>query len=352
MSDNLSTDYARPAFLITIDTEGDDLWSRPRAVQTRNAGSLPRFQALCERHHLKPVYLTNWEMANSTVFQALARDAQRRGTAEIGMHLHAWDSPPLAPLTADDCAFHPYLVEYPEPILREKIHALTARLEDQFQMKMVSHRAGRWAFDATYARALVDEGYRVDCSVTPHVSWRATLGDPSREGGTDYSACPEAAYWVDQEDIRRPGDGPLLEVPVTIVANPALPRAIARSGHGRWRDTADARLGSRVLRKVLPPWLWLRPTGRNLRHLLAVLDVATRERRPYVEFMLHSSELMPGGSPTFPTGPSIETLYADLERLFATAHERFRGMTLSQYYDSFVAARPLHGAAASGGESC
>jgi hypothetical protein len=40
----------RPAFLITIDTEGDNLWSRPRTITTRNAHSLPRFQALCEKY--------------------------------------------------------------------------------------------------------------------------------------------------------------------------------------------------------------------------------------------------------------------------------------------------------------
>ena len=30
-------------FIITIDTEGDDLWSRPRAITARNAAWLPRF---------------------------------------------------------------------------------------------------------------------------------------------------------------------------------------------------------------------------------------------------------------------------------------------------------------------
>ena len=33
----------RPAFLITIDTEGDAIWSRPKHIQTRNAAYLPRF---------------------------------------------------------------------------------------------------------------------------------------------------------------------------------------------------------------------------------------------------------------------------------------------------------------------
>src|SRR5215831_8388473 len=93
---------ARPAFLITIDTEGDNLWSRPREITTRNAHYLPRFQALCERHSLKPTYLTTWEMVQSDAFRRFAFKARGRGAAEIGMHLHAWNSPPCMSLTKDD----------------------------------------------------------------------------------------------------------------------------------------------------------------------------------------------------------------------------------------------------------
>ena len=46
-------------FIITIDTEGDNLWARPREITTRNAAYLPRFQALCETFRFKPVYLVN-----------------------------------------------------------------------------------------------------------------------------------------------------------------------------------------------------------------------------------------------------------------------------------------------------
>jgi hypothetical protein len=34
-------------FIITIDTEGDNLWACPRHITTRNAAYLPRFQSLC-----------------------------------------------------------------------------------------------------------------------------------------------------------------------------------------------------------------------------------------------------------------------------------------------------------------
>ena len=92
-----------PALLLTIDTEGDNMWARPREITTRNARRLPRFQGLCERHGLKPTYLTNYEMATDPAFVDFGRDVLARGTGEIGMHLHAWHSPPFdPPLSADD----------------------------------------------------------------------------------------------------------------------------------------------------------------------------------------------------------------------------------------------------------
>lgn len=38
----------KPAFLITIDTEGDNLWQNHDRIATENTRFLPRFQALCE----------------------------------------------------------------------------------------------------------------------------------------------------------------------------------------------------------------------------------------------------------------------------------------------------------------
>ncbi|MBK8914783.1 MAG: deacetylase [Phycisphaerales bacterium] len=321
---------------MTIDTEGDNLWSRPREITTRNAAFLPRFQQLCERYGQRPTWLTNWEMACCPVFTEFARDVLRRGTAEIGMHLHAWNQPPLAPLSDDDGARLTYLIEYPEPVLREKVRTLTDALEQRFGVKMRSHRAGRWAFNELYARVLVENGYDTDCSVTPHVSWTGHFG--ATRGGSDYRGFPETAYFVDLNDIRRPGRSPLLELPMTIL--PRRRSALLRPAESLLECSS---LGRRFMHRLLGADRWLRPNGRNRRELLSVLDAAQREQRDYVEYMLHSSEYMPGGSPIFPDEASIERLYADLEALFAAAAGRFTGMTLSEYHDHFVR-RPTAGA--------
>lgn len=308
-------------FIITIDTEGDDAWNSGRDITTRNALYLPRFQDLCERHGLRPTYLVDYEMALSPVFVEFGRDVLRRDQGEIGMHLHAWNSPPIVPLTNDDARLKPFLIEYPEGVLRAKIDFMTKLLGDVFDTPITSHRAGRWALDEPYAQALISCGYLTDCSVTPHVNWHKTLG--AHTGGADYRHFPETPYFMSPYDIRRPGRSPLLEVPMTI--SKRCPHALRAYTH-----TLDPILGNR----------WLRPNGHNRRAMMSQVAEAAADGAPHVEFMLHSSELMPAGSPTFPDTPSIERLYADLEELFETSINLFKPATLDEFRQQW--ADPQH----------
>ena len=204
------------AFIITIDTEGDNLWSKPRVITTHNARFLPRFQSLCERFGFRPVYLTNYEMAICDVFVEFGHDLIARRAGEIGMHLHAWNSPPLVPLTDDDLRHQPYLIEYPDAVMKAKIKLMTQLLQEQFGQPIVSHRAGRFAFDGRYAAMLLEQDYRVDCSVTPGIDWSATPGAPGGTGGTNYSHFPDQPYFLRPCAISAPAPSGLLEVPVTI----------------------------------------------------------------------------------------------------------------------------------------
>lgn len=324
------------AFLITVDTEGDNLWAKPRSVTTRNATYLPRFQDLCEKYGLKPTYLTNWEMARSGEFQSFGRDVLARGAGEIGMHLHAWNSPPIVPLTEDDDRHAPYLIEYPLEQIRQKVRVMTQTLEETFGVKMLSHRAGRWSFNEQCARVLVENNYRVDCSVTPHVSWAFCNGAPSGRGGTDYSRFPASQYFLDLSDISKPGDSPLLELPVTIVKTRHYPTFVESAR----RKLSGSFYGTILMRRLFPDVQWLMPNGRNGQAMLQIVETARREGRPYIQMAIHSSELMPGGSPKFSTPQSIDHLYEDLEGLFASASRHFRGRTLADYYHRVAAVKP------------
>jgi len=326
------------AFIITIDTEGDDLWSRPREITTRNAKYLPRFQALCTRFKFKPVYLTNYEMAMSDDFVEFGRDVVAHDAGEIGMHLHAWNSPPLEPLTGDDFFHHPYLIEYPESVMRDKISTLTDLLEDRFDRKMLSHRAGRWAFDDRYAALLLEQGYRVDCSVTPGVDWGRNPGHPVGVGGSDYTAFPRRPYFLYPPDRSsgsdKPTNGTLLEVPMTVRAS-----RLYRCAQWVYRVPLLRRFANRAapgLGWLCPVQPALRaPVQRNLDAMLQVARALRTERATYMEFMLHSSELMPGGSPTFRSDSDIESLYEYLETLFEDLSTWCVGMTLAEFRSRF-----------------
>ena len=93
----------------------------------------------------------------------------------------------------------------------------------------------------------------------------------------------------------------------------------------------------RGLNFLFPPVHWLRHRGANLKSMLSIVQRAARNKHSYLEFMLHSSELMPGGSPTFVTKESIEHLYRDLEVLFCHIAPYFKGATLTEYYQEFSA---------------
>lgn len=307
-----------PTFLITIDTEGDDLWSRPRQATTHNARFLQRFQQLAERYGLKPTWLVDHDMAHCETFISMGRDVLKRGTGEIGLHPHAWNTPPLAPLSIEDHLRQPFMTSFSEDLIREKVDRLVSRLESVFDTPITSHRGGRWALDERYARVLVNRGIQVDCTVTPGLAWLAPDGT-----GCDYRDAPRGPYLAHPLNPARPGDSALLELPMTI----------RPTGPSRTRTLLQALgpMGRRAARRLTPEADWLRPDGFNRDRMRKLVTQAVEGHWPYVQFMLHSSELMPGGSRRFRTAGSIQRLYKHLDSLFSLAARTCQAATLSEF---------------------
>lgn len=81
----------------------------------------------------------------------------------------------------------PYLIEYPKDIMKEKIMTMTNAIEQKFGRRPVTHRSGRWAMNDSYFELLHEQGYIADCSVTPYVDWRTSIGQTPDFAGPDYS---------------------------------------------------------------------------------------------------------------------------------------------------------------------
>ena len=192
-------------FIITIDTEGDGQWNPEAPCSTANAKYIPRFQELSEKYGFYPTWLTNYEMVNDPFYVEYMQDCLKRNTCEVGMHLHAWNNPPEYELNKVNDQ-RDYLFEYPKNIMDEKIKVLTNKLEETFNIKMLSHRSGRWSTDETYFELLHKYGYKVDCSVTPYMNWERCVGATGKPG-SDYRKSPTQPYYIYKE---------ILEVPVSI----------------------------------------------------------------------------------------------------------------------------------------
>lgn len=302
-------------FLITIDTEGDNLWSwkAGERITTKNVYFLQRFQYLCNKYHFKPIWLSNWEMVKNDDFVDFIKESLKNKTCELGMHLHAWNTPPIEMLPECNNSGAPYLIEYSSEIMEAKIRNITELIDQKFGFSPISHRAGRWAMNDIYFELLWKYGYRVDCSYTPGVNWNCCQGQTPGFGGVDYRQVNCEPHVVKE----------ILEVPVSI-----------KICHKMF--IPDKILVNSVLKMfyhaIKGKNIWLRPNGNNLSEMLWLIDKCVKTDSNYLMFMIHSSELMPNGSPTFPTKESIEHLYEHLEIIFDKIAKSFEGITLEEYY--------------------
>ena len=320
--------------LITIDTEGDDAWAGKGCEDnTENARYLPRFHRLCRRFGFKPTYLTTYEMASDDYFVDFARAALGRGECEIGAHPHAWNQPPHFAVTDDDTWARPYLIEYPEHIMEQKVQRLTDLLTERFDVPIRSHRAGRWAMNGTYARILARHGYTVDCSVTPYSSVVVDRPAPYevKVALPDYAHFPDTPYFLDEHDISRRGDLPVLELPMTVV--PSYSRTLSAV-----YPRIPSSVGRRLVRGLMgQPFQWFRPTRKNSKDMFRVAEHKLKDGSDYIMFMLHSSEFMPGANPMFRSYYDIEKLYIHLESLFHMLRQRgVKGATCAEYGQYYV----------------
>lgn len=296
-------------FIITVDTEGDNLWHYKQGdkLTTRNASYIPRFQSLCEKYEYKPVYLTNYEMINSREYRDFAKDVIQNQNAEIGIHVHAWNTPPLFRLM-EHYGGNSYLIEYPDEIMYAKFKTTYDLIKDQLGTAPTSHRSGRWAMDDRYFRLLEQFGITVDCSYTPGISWANAAGKTVSHG-SDYSKVPRNTHRI----------GNIIEVPVTI-----------RHFCHYWGSGSFLH---RMRNFVSGGYIWLRPALCSTAEMKYLMSVVFEEQdTDYLEFMIHSSELMPGGSPYFSTSNEIDGLYKKMEIIFEyAANLGYQGVTLSEY---------------------
>lgn len=311
-------------FIITIDTEYDNGWEWHcgKPITTENASFIPRFQELCEEFGYKPTYLATYEMLRDSRFSEYAKVKQKTGLCEVGIHPHAESTPPhyqLIPRT-DTNEGHEFLKEYPSEIIYEKLKSIRDLYIHTFDREPTSHRAAKWGMDDVYFEQLEKNGIKFDCSVTPGRNWCDAKGFTEGSCGPDYSKSPRKPYMVSNTNI--------LEIPLSTCKD----HRYTFNYHKRIKK--NVRNMYRAIKGM--GLYWLRPNGKNLDEMLYVVDSISKSDIDYLMFMMHSSEMMPGGSPTFDTEEKIEKAYSDIEIVFSKVSEKYEGITLSDYGESYL----------------
>jgi hypothetical protein len=307
-------------FVLTIDTEGDNQWNHGRELTVENIKYVPRFQKLCEKHHIKPVYLVTSEVCEDAFAKEIFTEYLKTDKAEIGSHLHAWSTPPFK--DQDGYRFndpnHAFATEFSDDFLIEKISYITTQIESSFGKRPLSFRSGRFGFNENLARILADNSYLVDSSVTPYTSWSMHKGIPGGRGGPDFVDKTPYPYKYDFPV------GSLIEIPVTILPT-MFPLNRNKTIASHYFRNVDNSIFLRIFRKLLfnnQP-LWLRPLqSMDISLFDELLKEAIKIKLPYIVMMFHSSELMPGCSAYRPDKDSIEKLYDLLERFFVLLHDK------------------------------
>jgi len=291
--------------IVSIDTEEDDWRPRRDGVTVENIRELTRLDALFQRLGVRATYFTTYQVAIHDWAAAILRELHGAG-AELGAHLHPWNTPPL------DEPFVPrntMLKNLPAALQLAKLERLTATLREAFGGRPVAFRAGRYGLGPDTVTALIQCGYRVDSSVTPFISWEAYDDGPTfiRAPIHQYRLAGDADVCIPQ-----PG-GALVELPLSVGYN----RPPSRAWVSVYRALSTPALRPFHLRGIasragIVKRIALSPETDSCADMLTLsrhlIDAGVR----YLHLFLHSPSLCPGLSPFTPDRAGVEGMYRSI----------------------------------------
>ena len=317
--------------LVSIDTEEDN-WEPARDGNTvENIRELPQLDRLFERLGVRATYFATYMVASTGWSAEILRGLATSGRAEVGAHLHPWNTPPLlSPMTRRNTM----LTNLPVDEQVAKLRTLTGVLRSALGERPWAFRAGRWGFDGSTASALIECGYRVDSSVTPGRSWY-------EDDGPSHVGAPLGVYRLDNKgDHRIPSPhGTLVEVPLSWGyrhqwwnAAEVLHRVIDRPGFAR---THLLVLGERL---HLVNLAVMSPEIADVDDMVLLAKKLLDRGVQHLHVSFHSPSLRPGLSPFVQSQADVDRLYGRIESLIEqlAALTRVEFATVSEGADRLV----------------
>jgi hypothetical protein len=311
-------------YCVTVDTEEEWDWASgypTGPTRVTNVRQLERFQELCDKYHAPVVYFTNHAVLADPDGRAVMRELVARPQVEIGLHIHPWNTPPRQAgetVPVRDSFLH----NLPWDLARAKLDSLF-EVFDQAGVKPTSFRGGRYSTSPQIQDHLRDRGVVADCSVLPFSTW-------PDDGAPDHRARDLTPRRLPP---RHPGDAAMWELPLTF--------GWTRRPFGLWnrvfRTVEETPLRYLKIIGILDKLGIARKAWLNLENPAypdpaGFVPVVATAQPPAVCFTLHSSSLMPGGSPYTRTEADLDRLYHRAEAALqaAAACPTFRPATATQ----------------------
>ncbi len=310
-------------FLVTIDTEEEREWDSDYLDHTNytvnNIQYLKPLQEIFNRYGVKPAYLIDYPVAVDKKAAALLKGFQDIDGAEIGMHLHPWVNPPYR---EERIAANSFPANLPAELQYDKMKVLTDVIADAAGKQPVTYRAGRYGFNESSVKVLEELGYLVDTSIVPF-----------RKGKKEYEPSfgwleQMEPYFLDYQDIKKPGNSKLLEVPLTVGFSKRVPKLLEK----KYIDLPNIGL-RRAMKKIFDIDLyWLRPSYAGLKQMLQLSEAQIAKGASFLNMMFHSNELMPGGSKYCKTQEDVDAYLHRLDGYFhvLTNKHKIKFVTLKE----------------------
>ena len=309
---------------ITIDTEEDNWGDYNETVGTvENILALPRLQSLFNEYGAVPTYLINYPVASQQQSIEVLSSFLNEGVCEIGTHCHPWNTPPIV---EDLNARNSMMCNLSYELLIEKMSYLHKTIEDNFNIKPVAFRAGRWALNEDVARCLSELGYFVDTSMSSFVDWSDNYGPNFRASSTH-------PFYFKAANIRaHDNNGELLEVPPTIGFYQSnfklcdyLTNAISNSMLSRLR------LLGILDRLNLLNFHWLSPELSSGAEMVKLSKRFVKSGHQFLNMSFHSTSLLPGKSPFVKNERELTTFLDKIEMFLRyAANNNFEFLPLSK----------------------
>lgn len=302
-------DYCRfaasdPARLVVVvDTEEEYDWSlgKSRAhTSVRALRSLHKFQSLCDEYTVTPVYVIDYPVASQPDGHRPLQEIASTGRCLIGAHLHPWVNPPFIEEVLPRNTFPGNL---PRALEATKLQILGECIAERFGALPTIYKAGRYGIGKNTADILEQQGYEVDLSVCPYMSY-------TNEGGPDFTASSAWPYWFGTR--RR-----LLELPLTI----GFSGVLRKWGVGLRRLASSPMLTpfhavGVLARLQLIDRVWLSPEGYSTVEHQRLVRTLLKDGLRIFSFAFHSPSLEAGHTPYVRSTTELDQFLSRCRKFF------------------------------------